>query len=85
MKSNSKFSENYLDSLAPSMGESQFEYRERLKWEFAENINLKKSIINAIQHQINRKKKEEERRKQAEEFKKWEEERKERKKGRKNI
>lgn len=80
LKSNSKFSENYLDSLAPSMGESQFEYRERLKWEFAENINLKKSIINAIQHQINRKKKEEERRKQAEEFKKWEEERKERKK-----
>jgi predicted nucleic acid-binding Zn ribbon protein len=42
------FKNNHLQSLAPSIGESQFEYRERLKWEFAEaNIyknNLRKAI-----------------------------------------
>ena len=45
LKWNSKFADNYLDSLAPAMGESQFEYRERLKWEFAENTRLKRKII----------------------------------------
>lgn len=39
----------YLGSLAPAVGESQFEYRERLKWEFAENNYLKIKILNAIE------------------------------------
>ena len=36
--------DHYLGSLAPAIGESQFEYRERLKWEFAENIIRKNNI-----------------------------------------
>ena len=44
MKWTSKFSDDYIDSLAPSIGESQFEYRERLKWAFAENIDYKNRI-----------------------------------------
>ena len=43
-----RFTELYLGSLAPSIGESQFEYRERLKWEFAENTILKNNIKKAI-------------------------------------
>lgn len=43
-----KYSDDYLASLAPAFGESQFEYRERIKWEFAENMNLKKYIQNKI-------------------------------------
>ena len=74
LKWNSKFSENYLDSLAPDMGESQFEYRERLKWEFAENNNLKKEILDVINRAINRRKQEEQRRRQeAERIKQQEE------------
>ncbi|WP_298525565.1 hypothetical protein [uncultured Methanobrevibacter sp.] len=38
----------YLKSLAPAIGESQMEYRERLKWEFAENIYRKEKIKNAM-------------------------------------
>lgn len=57
LKWNSKFSEHYPDSLSPTIGESQFEYRERLKWEFAENLSLKSEI----EHQITYKIKEEER------------------------
>ena len=38
------FSDHYLGSLAPSIGESQLEYRERLKWEFAENTIVKNNI-----------------------------------------
>lgn len=76
LKWNSKFSENYLDSLAPAIGESQFEYRERLKWEFAENINLKSWIINKIKLENYHREQEEKRRRQAEEFQKREEERK---------
>ena len=44
----SKNSTSYIGSLAPDVGESQFEYRERLKWEFAENMKLKKYIKNRI-------------------------------------
>lgn len=62
----------YLGSLAPAVGESQLEYRERLKWEFAENNNLKASIINAI----GRKRKEEERKRLEEELRRQYEERK---------
>ncbi len=43
-----KFFNDYFCSLAPAIGESQFEYRERLKWEFAENNYHKINIINAI-------------------------------------
>ncbi len=53
LKWTSKYSGFYLGSLAPSIGESQFEYRERLKWEFAENIYRKKNIKNTIDY-INR-------------------------------
>ncbi|WP_405294706.1 hypothetical protein [Methanobrevibacter sp.] len=64
-----KFSNYYLGSLAPEIGESQFEYRERLKWEFAENNYHKKGIVD----EINRKKREAEleeiRKKQVEERK----------------
>ena len=81
LKWNSKFTEYYLDSLSPTIGESQFEYRERLKWEFVEN----KSLKSTIQYQIACKIKEEERniayerqkaerKRQEEERRKWEEE-----------
>lgn len=72
-----KSRENYLDSLAPAIGESQFEYRERLKWEFAENNYIKISISNAIDNirrAEERRKQEEERKRQAEERRKQEEE-----------
>ena len=65
-----KFSNGYLGSLAPAIGESQFEYRERLKWEFAENNYHKIGIIGAI----DRKRKDEERKRQAEERRRREEE-----------
>ena len=71
-----KYSEDYLNSLAPAIGESQFEYRERLKWEFAENNNLKIIIRNAIDTI----KRENERKKQQEEYKKQQEERRKREK-----
>ena len=45
-----KCSDNYRSSLAPAAGESQFEYRERLKWEYAENKNVKKCIKKLIEH-----------------------------------
>lgn len=48
LKWTSKYSEHYVDSLAPSMWESQLEYRERLKWAFAENVYHKKSIKKKI-------------------------------------
>lgn len=38
----------YQGSLAPAIGESQLDYRERLKWEFAENNYIKKIIKNII-------------------------------------
>lgn len=44
-----KSSQGYLASLSPAIGESLFEYRERLKWEFAENNKLKKIIRYAIE------------------------------------
>lgn len=40
--------DNYLGSLAPAIGESQFEYRERLKWEFVEKNIYKNNIKKAI-------------------------------------
>jgi hypothetical protein len=43
-----KFYNPYLGSLAPSIGESQLEYRERLKWEFAENNIYKDNIRSAM-------------------------------------
>ncbi|MBR0272244.1 MAG: hypothetical protein IJQ68_09720 [Methanobrevibacter sp.] len=76
-----KSSYYYLDSLNPAIGESQFEYRERLKWEFAENNYYKKIIINRKQKEEQRIKLEEERKRKAEERerqlaerRKWEEE-----------
>lgn len=45
-----KCSDKYRGSLAPAAGESQFEYRERLKWEYAENKNAKKCIKKLIEH-----------------------------------
>lgn len=48
LKWTSKNKECYLDSLAPSIGESQLEYRERLKWEFAENTYRKELIKKEI-------------------------------------
>ena len=39
-----KCSDKYFGSLAPAPGESQLEYRERLKWEYAENHHVKKRI-----------------------------------------
>lgn len=72
-----KFSNGYLGSLAPAIGESQFEYRERLKWEFAENNYHKTDIIRAIDRKREdeeRKKRDEKRRKQAEERRRIEEE-----------
>ena len=74
LKWNSKFADNYLDSLAPAMGESQFEYRERLKWEFAENNKLKSKITVEIEGIIKREKELEERRRKAREIEKREEE-----------
>lgn len=71
LKWTSKNSENYLSSLSPASGESQFEYRERLKWEFAENNNLKRCIVNAINREELEEKlrrQEEERRRQEEEY-----------------
>lgn len=76
-----KFSNDYFDSLAPAIGESQFEYRERLKWEFAENTYHKIRIIEEIDRKKRedelkeiREKQEEERKRQAAERKMWEEE-----------
>ncbi len=43
-----KYSGKYMQSLAPAPGESQFEYRERLKWEYVENGQVKKSIKEII-------------------------------------
>ena len=40
--------ELYLRSLAPAIGESQLEYRERLKWDFAANLDRRKKIRNVI-------------------------------------
>ena len=44
LKWTSKDKVYYPDSLAPSIGESQFEYKERLKWEFAENTYRKEML-----------------------------------------
>lgn len=48
MKWTSKIHETYLNSLAPSIGESQLEYRERLKWEFAEINYIKLGLKNMM-------------------------------------
>ena len=40
--------ETYLGSLAPAIGESQLEYMERLKWDFAANIDRKERIKNVL-------------------------------------
>ena len=48
LKWTSKNKECYLDSLAPSIGESQLENRERLKWEFAENTYRKELLKKEI-------------------------------------
>jgi hypothetical protein len=48
LKWTSKYSDNFRGSLAPSIGESQFEYRERLKWEFSEVIHHKRNLLAAI-------------------------------------
>ena len=54
----------YMRSLAPAIGESLFEYRERLKWEFEENNRFKVVIKSAIRHR----KEEEERKRRGEEI-----------------
>ncbi|MBQ9025807.1 MAG: hypothetical protein IJ104_05460 [Methanobrevibacter sp.] len=69
-----KSSYYYLDSLSPAIGESQFEYIERLKWEFAENYYYKKILIDCKQKEEERKRLEEERKRQLAERRKWEEE-----------
>ena len=48
MKWTSKIHETYLNSLAPSIGEFQLEYRERLKWEFAEINYIKLGLKNMM-------------------------------------
>lgn len=40
--------ESYLSSLAPAIGESQLEYRERLKWDFVSNVDRKEKLRNSI-------------------------------------
>ena len=70
-----KTSPDYLASLSPAIGESLFEYRERLKWEFAENNKFKKIIMNAIsleREEKERKRQFEEQKKQMEDQKKRE-------------
>lgn len=62
---------DYLDSLAPAIGESQLDYRERLKWEFAENNYIKKIVKNIIK----RKREEEQYQRQEAERRKLERER----------
>ena len=49
LKWTSRDNRYYIDSLTPSIGESQFEYRERLKWEFAENTYRKELIKKEIE------------------------------------
>ena len=44
LKFSDEFESDYAGSLAPSPGESQLEYRERLKWEFTENGIYKDNI-----------------------------------------
>ena len=70
-----------MDSLSPTIGESQFEYRERLKWEFVENISLKSKIqyqiackIKEEERNIAYERQEAERKRQEAERRKWEEE-----------
>lgn len=70
LKWSHKFFNDYFYSLAPAIGESQFEYRERLKWEFAENNYHKINLINAI----DRKRVDEELERQAEKRRKQKEE-----------
>lgn len=75
LKWTAKNSRGYLGSLAPAIGESLFEYRERLKWEFAENNKFKKIIMNAIsleREEKERKRQFEEQKKQMEDQKKRE-------------
>ena len=75
MKWTRKNSRAYLGSLAPAIGESQFEYRERLKWEFAENNRFKAIIRNAIAYKRQaeeQKRRDEERKRQLEEQKRRE-------------
>ena len=43
-----KLYDDYSSSFPPSIGESQFEYRERLKWEFVENNISKNNIKKAL-------------------------------------
>ena len=73
----------YRRSLAPAVGESQFEYRERLKWEFAENnmfkTKIKNSIISKRNEEERKRQKEQERKKREEEYRRYVEEQKERK------
>jgi hypothetical protein len=57
LKWTSIYSEHFLGCLAPSIGESQFEYRERLKWEFAEVSYHKMKMQNALDAIERRKKK----------------------------
>lgn len=48
LKLSIRFTDHYLSSFAPSIGESQLEYRERLKWEFAETNIYKNNLKIAI-------------------------------------
>ena len=52
LKCSIRFGGNYLGSFAPSIGESQLEYRERLKWEFAENNIIKNNLKIAIDRKL---------------------------------
>ena len=64
----SKGTKQYLKSLAPAIGESQFEYRERLKWEFSENLVIIDCLKSRIADAIEREKEEKERKKREEEY-----------------
>lgn len=63
-------SRNYLSSLSPAFGESQMEYRERLRWQFEQNYDFKLNIIEEIdrrkKEEIKLKKQQEKRRQEAE-------------------
>ena len=48
LKMTYKYGDRYISSLAPAIGESQLEYRERLKVEFEANILIQDKINNKV-------------------------------------
>ena len=68
MRWTSKGTKQYQKSLAPAIGESQFEYRERLKWEFSENLVIIDCLTSRMADAIDREIEENERKKREEEY-----------------